>query len=579
MSLWLAGLLLLAGALLPCGVRADTYEWHRTERLLAQQGLTLAEAPEGRRIAWVRVVRDDVFVEDEIWPTWLSRWFHVKTREGIVRRELLFGEGGTYHDVRVEETMRNLRGMGIFALVRIVPVQVDEPDAVGVVVHTRDLWSLRLETGFNITTQLDQLTLRLTELNFLGRNKQVAVDTTIIPMSYTLREFFDARRVWGSTFTLQESAAIVMNRERGQPEGSIWLLKLGQPFYSLRQRFAWTAAASYDNIVARRLVKGNLSRFREPSDTDATGPYGYRAWRQQVAGAAASAFLRLGDRFKQSWSVGVDYRSVEARATRETQLPEELRAYFEQKVLPRQRTEVGPTFSYEVWIPQYTRFENLATFGMSENVRIGPRASLSARAPIAALGSTRGAWVFVSSVGVTLAPGGFLLEAAVAGRTRYERQRLMDQRLDALVRGATPVFFNAFRLVARAALEARRNDTANTYVTLGASNGLRGYTSQAISGFGASRLLANFELRTLPIEWQAVHVGAVLFYDVGSVYHELRSMNLSHAVGVGLRVLFPQFNRMPFAFDGGTSYDPGFRFVPTISSGQVVPLTAVEDVD
>ena len=95
----------------------------------------------------------------------------------------------------------------------------------------------------------------------------------------------------------------------------------------------------------------------------------------------------------------------------------------------------------------------------------------------------------------------------------------------------------------------------------------------------ANRVLANFEIRTLPIEWQAVHIGAVLFYDVGSVYTKLSTLTPHHAVGIGLRVLFPQFNRMPFSFDGGMSFDPYFRFVPTVASEQVVPLTAIEDPD
>ena len=44
-------------------------------------------------------------------------------------------------------------------------------------------------------------------------------------------------------------------------------------------------------------------------------------------------------------------------------------------------------------------------------------------------------------------------------------------------------------------------------------------------------------------------------------------------------MLFPQFNRRPFSFDGGMSFDPEFRFVPTIASEQVVPLIAADDPD
>lgn len=558
--------------------RADTYEWQRTERLLQRSGLELVEAPEGKRIAWIRIVRDDVFVEDEIWPTWFN-WFHGRTREPIVQRELLFHEGDPFQVARSEETMRNLRGMAIFALVRIVPVRVEDPDAVGVVVHTRDLWSLRLETDFNVTTIVDEFKLRLAERNFLGRNKLVAGDFTLYPKSYWFQQEFFARRVWSSSVTLEESAGVVFNRETNRAEGSVWLLELGQPFYNLRQRYGWLLNFSYYDYVARSLRANKYATYPKTPAPDAVVGVDYAnlVYRRRRLLASLMGYVRLGERFKQTWGAGWDVRALTARANAETHLPAQLERGFEAEVLPFQRTEIGPAFTYEILMPVYQRFENLATYGQSENVRLGPHAKLSARAPRSAFGSTPASWVFSAEAGFVLAPGGFLVEARASGRTRYERDALVDQLLEGLFRAATPVLFRAFRVVTRAFVEARRNDTQKTYVTLGASNGLRGYTSQAFGLLGGSRFLANFELRTLPIEWQAVHIGAVLFYDVGSVYRTLSAIVPHHAVGLGLRVLFPQFNREVFSLDGGTSYDPSFRFVPTISSGQVVPMTAAED--
>src|ERR1700709_1547748 len=146
----------------PSAARAESYEWQRMERVLRAHQLELAELPEDKRIAWIRVVSDDVFGEDEVWPLFLN-WFHMTTKEQVVRRELLFAEDGPYHEARIEESMRNLRGMGIFALVRIGAVKTADPNAVGVVVHTRDLWSLRLETDFKASTIFDTGSLIATE--------------------------------------------------------------------------------------------------------------------------------------------------------------------------------------------------------------------------------------------------------------------------------------------------------------------------------------------------------------------------------------------------------------------------------
>ncbi|MDB4986541.1 MAG: hypothetical protein JWN04_1719 [Myxococcaceae bacterium] len=46
----------------PSGARAESYEWQRMERVLRAHKLELAELAEDKRIAWIRVVSDDVFV-------------------------------------------------------------------------------------------------------------------------------------------------------------------------------------------------------------------------------------------------------------------------------------------------------------------------------------------------------------------------------------------------------------------------------------------------------------------------------------------------------------------------------------
>ncbi len=168
---WLA----LTCVLGPCaGASADSYEQARTDRVLAREGLKRDPAPEGKRIAFVKLIRDEVFLEDEVWPTW-PNIFHMTTREPVIERELLFARGQSFRDARAEETMRNLRNLGVFALVRIVAVRTPDPSAVGVVVHTREFWSLRFEHDFTYTTGLDALMLQLAERNLLGRNKTVTL--------------------------------------------------------------------------------------------------------------------------------------------------------------------------------------------------------------------------------------------------------------------------------------------------------------------------------------------------------------------------------------------------------------------
>ena len=62
------------------------------------------------------------------------------------------------------------------------------------------------------------------------------------------------------------------------------------------------------------------------------------------------------------------------------------------------------------------------------------------------------------------------------------------------------------------------NDTERTYVVLGGSNGLRGYPAAQFGVIGGNRMRANIEYRSLPIVIESVHIGAVAFYDAGTLY-------------------------------------------------------------
>jgi hypothetical protein len=551
-----------------------SYEQQRVNRVLAEQTLDLEPMPQGKRIAFVQIVREDVFVRDEIWPLW-PNWFHGRTAEPVVRRELLFAPGSHYDDASIEETMRNLRGMGIFALVRIVAVKARHPDEVGVLVFTRDLWSLRLETDLNATNKLSSFTLRGVERNAFGRDKAVSAEYLLSPKSYQITQGYEARRVLLSSVALSQSAGLVFERDSNQVEGAVGSASLGQPFYSLSQQFSWIAAFARDRRVQRNIRDGDVLFYPAP-ETFPQRAHARQAYFSRVERGYLTGSFRHGTRTKNTFALGWDYRSRVARVIAETELPDWLDGRFQRALFGTLRTDNGPALSYQFFVPRWVTFENLASYGMSENVRVGPRGLISSRVPLEGAGSTATAWVPYSEVGWSLTPHDFLLDLLATGTARLERQRWIDQKVTLMMRGATPVL-GAFRLVMRAYWEIRRRDSQATLVTLGGDNGLRGHVNSQLYGYGADRLLANFELRTLPIAWEAVHVGGVLFYDVGSVFADASELRLHHAAGIGVRLLFPQFNRMPFSFDGGASFDPGFRFVPTINAGQVVPLTAAED--
>lgn len=551
----------------------DTYEQERMAAVLQQLGLEPEPEPEGKIISYIRVVRDDVFIQNEPWPTWWNV-FHTLTREQVVERELLFEKGDRYGESAVQETMRNLRDLGIFSLVSIVAVKTDRPDRVGVVVHTRDLWSLRLEQNFQFTgSHFDHIFLQFTERNLLGRNKQVGTRFQLLPLTFSLGEIYSDYRVFGQELGLYQSLDLIFNRDSGEMEGSAGSLSIGRPFYDLGQRWSFIISGAYQDAISRRTRNGRVVHvdLEETTECEAV-PVVYD---DRSLSLRASASYRRGRFHKQTFTAGAGFRDRSVEDNEETGLVPELRGAFRREVLPRVRREAFPYLSYQLYLPRYAVFENLASFGQSETVRTGPAAEMVFELPLRAFGSSTDSFVVGGGLGYVLAGSGALFDVGITPSARLEQGRAVDQLLVAKLRGATPPWLLG-RLVLRAEWQGRRNDTSRAAVSLGGDNGLRGYVSQAHQLEGASLLKANLEYRTLPLQWRSVHLGAVLFYDAGAVYTDVKRLG-GHAAGLGLRLFFPQFSRGAYRFDLGIPLDePGFQVLVSFGSGQAVALTTDE---
>jgi hypothetical protein len=108
--------------------------------------------------------------------------------------------------------------------------------------------------------------------------------------------------------------------------------------------------------------------------------------------------------------------------------------------------------------------------------------------------------------------------------------------------------FEGGRFVTRVLTELRQNDLDNNQVVLGAGLGLRGTPSGAY--VGRNMVLGNFEYRTRPFNITTLLAGLVLFYDVGSAWTD-GGPELTHTVGIGLRILIPQLNTQVIRLDLG----------------------------
>lgn len=97
---------------------------------------------------------------------------HHVTREGTIRRQLLFAPGDTVDTLRVGETMRRLRQQRLFGDVVLLAERCDGSDAVGLVLRTRDSWTLRPTARLRAS---NALSVGVAEKNLLGTGRTIAV--------------------------------------------------------------------------------------------------------------------------------------------------------------------------------------------------------------------------------------------------------------------------------------------------------------------------------------------------------------------------------------------------------------------
>lgn len=108
------------------------------------------------------------------WAYRSANRIHVRTREGVIRRELLFGVGDCYVPALLEDSERILRSLSFIADADVFGVR--QPDgSQHVVVETRDEWSVRLEPQWDSDAGSVAITgVELREDNLLGTGQHVS---------------------------------------------------------------------------------------------------------------------------------------------------------------------------------------------------------------------------------------------------------------------------------------------------------------------------------------------------------------------------------------------------------------------
>ena len=541
---------------------ADPQTYSAYERESVDAGLKevkgeLDPNPEGKRISSIEVITLEVIEDRDPVPSFFNV-FHATTLKGVVRAELLFEEGQVYETRLIDESARNLRKRRQLSLVLLVPMKGPTPGTVRVLVITKDVWSLRLNTNLQIYQgKLIRLLLQPAEENMFGTHKMLGGLFILEPDTYSLGALFADRRVAGSRIQALVSANLIVNRDSGRPEGSFGTFYYGEPLTTVDTEWAWKALVIWYDEIFRSFIGTELRTYDSPTTVgDDQIPYVYDAARWFSAYSVTRSF---GSYLKNDVSTGleIDRRRYRLRDT-ESFAPSAVRE-FESRAIPVSDTRVSPFLQFRSYLSDYHRVLDFESLALQEDFRLGHEAVVRLYPASRELASTRNMLGTYAALGYTIPLGDGMARVIAASTIEKSTRAATDATAQLNARVLTPRL-GFGRFVYDGLLINHYENYLNDQLTVGGDGRLRGYAPQAF--IGKDVVASNLEYRTRPIQLWSVQAGAAAFYDVADAFDGFRDLHLRHGVGLGLRTVFPQAERIVFRADYG---------VPVTSKGLTFP--------
>jgi hypothetical protein len=597
---------LFALLLVPTVARAEGYaelgtlERSAVDVALAARGLVVDPAPQGKIVGAIQVVNLEVFQpSDGRLLEWFNH-FHRTTREEHIRRESLLLVGIRYDALLVDETMRILRNRTSYStndpplssIVAMVPIQTTTRGTVDLLMVTRDVWSLRLNSDWLlglVTSDIPSFSASLSENNLFGWRKQPALAFIMDEGEVWLGPNYLDPNVAGTHLRLTAAAYEIWARKIGElaagpREGSSSWLRLEYPFYALSRRWGGFVDTSYTTKVVRDIVgpggpraSSTLARY-EPSQSTCAVPTGEAgdpyagltadcAYRSRTGGVASG----ITRSFPSTWLVQRVTAGNELVLNRLSFLPNfptdpEIRqSYAAYKFGPSERTS-SLYVQYDAFTPRYRTYRNLNTFDLGEDLRLGPSVTLKLGRASTLLGSEADFFPFKTEAHLNLGLLGGFQSIGASWESRAYGNGLRDHLIKGQLYAATPVLARAFRVVVSANTGLVADNQHRSAVYVGWVEGLRGYPVNTFYGY--NYYLAHLELRSTAFSLWSLRVGGLLFADAGHAANTWRGLDWYDTAGVGLRVLIPQLNADVLRCDWGFPLkDDIVAGVPIVRSG------------
>ncbi len=486
---------------------------HAQETQPALPGFAELEAA-GATVGEIRVVPQAIFDTSDPAENYalfrLANRVHVPTREGVIRRAILFESGQPVSLRLIEETERLLRSNRYLYDVAIRPLALRD-GVVDIEVATRDAWSLSVGAGVGTSGGESSSNVEFTEYNLFGTGTTLGFKrSNDVDRSSSEVEYANAR-AFGTWVSVAASHA-------SNSDGSRNAVSVVRPFYALDSR--WTAgfrAASDDRIDPLYQAGEIASEYRVTlSQADV-----FAGW---------SAGLVNG--WVQRHTVGLSTSRVRYAAEPGRVAPPQL---------PEDRERAGPYWRYDLIEDRVERELNRNLVGRPEFFQLGLLASLQVNWDGRAFGADRDALRYSAAISRGFAPRpDDTLIARAAWSGEVSRDGAGTQLLSLGAQYYRPQSKRRL-FYAAAGVDWLTRPGVTDQLVLGGDNGLRGYPLRYQTGARRVLLTAEQRVYTDVYLWRLFRLGGAAFVDVGRAWGgslpTTDNAGWLADVGVGLRVV------------------------------------------
>ena len=186
----------------------------------------------------------------------LANKLHIKTRENVVRQQLLFSTGDRYSPRLLEESERILRTTRYLYDASIRPIAYHD-GKVDIAVTTRDVWTLNPGISFGRSGGASTYGFEIEELNILGTGTSLSLSQKSgVDRDSTLLQYRDPHLA--GTWT-----KLALNYSNNS-DGSMREVSLDRPFYALDSHWATGFGALDDDRIEPLYDRGEIvDEFRE----------------------------------------------------------------------------------------------------------------------------------------------------------------------------------------------------------------------------------------------------------------------------------------------------------------------------